>query len=79
MVSGVTGKTRCVPVCLEDHHRYGFARDDESDDQLGDDVEADLLVGDGLDHAYGQGEEGGDEEGQEEGYYRTCQSVSVDV
>lgn len=35
---------------LEQHHCDGFARESISDDELRDNVEADLLVRDGLDH-----------------------------
>lgn len=57
---------RDVTVCLEDHHRNGFAGNSETDDQLGDDVETDLLVGDGLDHTDGEGQDNGDGQGKEE-------------
>lgn len=35
---------------LEHHHRYGSSGEGVTDDQLGDDVEANLLIGDGLNH-----------------------------
>ncbi len=38
---------------LEQHHRDGSAREHVPDDELGDDVEPNLLVRDSLDHAYG--------------------------
>ena len=40
---------------LEQHHRNWPAREDVSNNQLRDDVKPNLLVGDGLDHADGNG------------------------
>ena len=54
-----------VSVRLEDHHGNGLAGNSETDDQFRDDVETDLLVRDGLDHADGQGQNDGDGQGKE--------------
>lgn len=52
---------------LEHHHGDGLAGEGVADDELCDDVEADLLVRDGLDHADGDDVEEGDDEGEDEG------------
>ena len=54
----VGGECQClshgnVTPCLEHHHRHRSSRKSVSDDKFGDDVEADLLVSDGLNHADG--------------------------
>ena len=56
-----------VAVRLEEHHGDGAAGLHVADDEFGDDVEAELDVGNGLDHANGDHEDEGDEEGDEEG------------
>jgi len=51
---------------LEHHHRHWATRESVPDDKLGDDVQADLLVGDSLDHADGDHIEERDNEGEDE-------------
>jgi hypothetical protein len=48
-----------VTPSLEQHHGDGLAGKHEADDELGDDVEADLLVGNSLDHSDGNDVEEG--------------------
>lgn len=55
-----------VAVRLEHHHREGPPGLHVPDDELGDDVEAQLDVGDGLDHADGDAEDAGDDQGDDE-------------
>ena len=55
-----------VAVRLEQHHGEGPAGLHVADDELGDDVEAELHVGNGLDHADGDGEDSGDYEGDDQ-------------
>lgn len=56
-----------VAVGLEEHEGQGAAGLDVAVDELGQHVEADLVVGDGLDDADGQREGKGDGDGQQEG------------
>ena len=46
---------------LEHHHRDGLAGQGVADDKLRDDIETDLLVSDGLDHADGDDVDEGDD------------------
>ena len=46
---------RDVTPGLEHHHGNGTTRKRVTDDELGNDVQADLLVGDSLDNANGDG------------------------
>jgi len=51
---------------LEHHHCDGMSGESITDDQFGDDVQADLLIGDGLDHANGDDVHEGDDEREDE-------------
>jgi len=42
-----------ITPCLEKHHGNGMSGESVSNDKFSDDVEADLLISDGLDHADG--------------------------
>ena len=59
-----------VAVGLEQHHGQWATGQPVTDDQLSDDVETDLLVGDSLNHADRDSVDEGDEEGDDEGIYR---------
>ena len=52
-----------ITPSLEHHHGDGTARQTVANDELGDDVEADLLVGNGLNHANGDDIDERDDEG----------------
>ncbi len=51
---------------LEQHHGDGASGEAVTDDQLGDDVQANLLIRDSLDHADGDDVEEGDDEREDE-------------
>ena len=51
---------------LEHHHSDGTARESITDDEFGDDVQADLLIGDSLDHSNRNNVEEGNDEGEDE-------------
>lgn len=57
---------RDVAPGLEHHHCNRTSRERVADDELSDDIETDLLVGDSLDHTDGDNENEGDYKRQDE-------------